>query len=84
MELLVLLLVIGVVVFGAQKVAARRRQAELESREAAELAAVRTVTEEDVTRFGEELQQLDSDMLTEQLDQAAPTRCRWWTGRARG
>ena len=71
MELLVLLLVIGVVVFGAQKVAARRRQAELESREAAELAAVRTVTEEDVTRFGEELQQLDSDMLTEQLDQAA-------------
>ena len=53
MELLVLLLVIGVVVFGAQKVAARRRQAELESREAAELAAVRTVTEEDVTRFGE-------------------------------
>jgi hypothetical protein len=71
MEILVLLLVIGVVVFASQQVAARRRRAELESRQASELAAVRTVTEEDVTRFGEELQRLDSDMLTEQLDEAA-------------
>jgi hypothetical protein len=71
MEILVLLLVIGVVVFASQQVAQRRRRAELESREASELAAVRTVTEEDVTRFGEELQRLDSDMLTAQLDEAA-------------
>lgn len=71
MEILVLLLVIGVVVFAAQQISARRRQTELASREASELAAVRTVTEEDVTRFGEELQRLDSDMLTAQLDEAA-------------
>jgi hypothetical protein len=71
MEILVLLLVIGVVVFASQQVAQRRRRAELESREASELAAVSTVTEEDVTRFGEELQRLDSDMLTAQLDEAA-------------
>lgn len=75
MEILLVLLAIGAVVFGAQRVAARRRQAELESREAAELDAVRGVTDEDVTRFGEELQRLDGDLLTERLDEA--TRQDW-------
>ena len=52
MDILVLLLVIGVGVFLFQRVAAQRRRAELESRQAADLAAVRVVADEDVTRFG--------------------------------
>jgi hypothetical protein len=71
MDLLVLLLLIGAGVFVFQRVTAQRRRAELESRQAADLAAVRVVADEDVTRFGEELQRLDTDMLTAQLDEAA-------------
>ena len=71
MDLLVLLLVIGAGVFLFQRVTAQRRRAELESRQAADLAAVKVVADEDVTRFGEELQRLDTDMLTAQLDEAA-------------
>jgi hypothetical protein len=71
MDILVLLLVIGAGVFVFQRVAAQRRRAELESRQAADLAAVKVVADEDVTRFGEELQRLDTDMLTAQLDEAA-------------
>ena len=36
----------------------------------ADLAAVRKVAEEDVTRFGEELQRLDTEVLTTSLDEA--------------
>jgi hypothetical protein len=70
-DILLLLLVIGVGVYLFQRSAAQRRQAELESRQAADLEKVRTVADEDVTRFGEELQRLDSDLLTETLDEAA-------------
>ena len=49
----------------------RQRQA-LEQRRVADLEAVRKVADEDVTRFGEELQRLDTDLLTDTLDE--PTR----------
>ena len=71
MDILLLLLVIGVGVFLFQRSAAQRRRTEIESRQAADLEKVRTVADEDVTRFGEELQRLDSDLLTETLDEAA-------------
>ena len=71
MDILLLLLVIGAAVFLFQRVAGQRRRAELESRQAADLAAVRTVADEDVTRFGEELQRLDTDLLTSDLGEAA-------------
>ena len=70
MDILLLLLAIGAGVIVFQRVAASRRQAALESRQAADLAAVRTVADEDVTRFGEELRRLDDDLLTTQLDEA--------------
>jgi type II secretory pathway pseudopilin PulG len=68
MELLVVLLVVGGVL--ALVVTANRRQqrAELE-RKAGDLAAVRKVADEDVTRFGEELQRLDVEMLVTPLDE---------------
>ena len=70
MELLVLLVVIGAVVLVSQAVSRRNRERALEQRRAADLDAVRKVTDEDVTRFGEELQRLDSEMLTTELDEA--------------
>ncbi|MGA9748259.1 MAG: hypothetical protein WBQ50_12455 [Nocardioides sp.] len=70
MDLLWVLLIIGVVWFGAQRLAASRRTQELQTRESAQLDQVRVVAEEDVTRFGEELQRLDTDLLTEELDEA--------------
>jgi len=67
------LILIGVGVAIAISATTRRnRERELEDRRAGDLEKVRAVTDEDVTRFGEELQQLDSDLLTERLDQ--PTR----------
>jgi hypothetical protein len=70
MELLVLLLVIGGVVLVTQSVSRRNRQRALEARRSADLEAVRKVTDEDVTRFGEELQRLDGELLTTELDEA--------------
>ncbi len=70
MDVLLVLLLVGVGVYLFQRSAAQRRTAEVEARQAADLAAVRTVTDEDVTRFGEELQRLDGDLLTERLDEA--------------
>ena len=70
MEWVVLLLVVGAVVFF---VSSRRRHTQaLEARRTDDLAAVRKVADEDVTRFGEELQRLDDDLLTVTLDE--PTR----------
>lgn len=70
MEWVVLLLVIGAVVFF---VSSRRRHTQaLEARRTDDLTAVRKVADEDVTRFGEELQRLDDDLLTATLDE--PTR----------
>jgi hypothetical protein len=64
--------VIGAVVLVSQSVSRRNRQRALEQRRAADLDAVRKVTDEDVTRFGEELQRLDGELLTSELDE--PTR----------
>ncbi len=65
-----LLVVIGAVVLVSQSVSRRNRQRALEQRRAADLDAVRKVTDEDVTRFGEELQRLDGELLTTELDEA--------------
>jgi hypothetical protein len=70
MELVVLLIVIGAVVLVAQTVSRRNRERALEERRTADLEAVRKVTDEDVTRFGEELQRLDNELLTTELDEA--------------
>ena len=69
MELLILLALIigGIFLFGS--VSKARRQRELEERTAHDLEAVRKVADEDVTRFGEELQRLDTDMLVTPLDE---------------
>ena len=71
MEILLVLLVIGVGIYLVQRQAATTRQRALEERQAVDLAAVRRVAEEDVTRFGEELQRLDTEVLTTSLDEAA-------------
>jgi hypothetical protein len=68
-ELLLVLVVVAGIVF----VLRQRRAAESRELSAAHaLAQVRTAAEEDVTRFGEELQQLHIDTLTTELD--APMR----------
>ncbi len=69
--LLILLLLIGAVVLVTRSVTRRNEQKALEQRREADLDAVRKVTDEDVTRFGEELQRLDTEMLTTPLDEAA-------------
>jgi len=70
MEWVVLLLIVGAVVFFVSS--QRRRTQALEARRTDDLTAVRKVADEDVTRFGEELQRLDDDLLTVTLDE--PTR----------
>ncbi len=72
MDLLIFLAVVAGVIFAVAAVSRARRRREVEQREAADLAAVRKVADEDVTRFGEELQRLDTDMLVSPLDE--PTR----------
>jgi hypothetical protein len=72
MELLLILLLVGGALLVGRAVTASRERKALESRQAADLDAVRKVADEDVTRFGEELQRLDTEMLTTQLDE--PTR----------
>jgi hypothetical protein len=67
MELLVILAVIaGIAIW----VSRRREQERREQLAAAELDAVRRVADEDVTRFGEELQELHIETLTTELDTA--------------
>ena len=66
-----MLLIIGAVVFVVRAANQNKSRTALEQRSAAELAAARRVSDEDVTRFGEELQRLDTDMLTAPLDEAA-------------
>ena len=70
MELLILVLVIGAVVLVVRTVNRNRERQALESRRAADLVEVRKVADEDVTRFGEDLQRLDTDVLTAELDDA--------------
>src|SRR3954452_15894379 len=67
--LLVILLVVAVVMVVRSSSNRRREQLQSDHRRA-DLEAVRKVTDEDVTRFGEELQRLDTDLLTETLDEA--------------
>ncbi|MEP7091655.1 MAG: hypothetical protein ABI776_16265 [Nocardioidaceae bacterium] len=69
MLFLVLALVLAVIFVVVSR---SRQNRALEQRRAADLGAVCKVTDEDVTRFGEELQRLDTDLLTDTLDE--PTR----------
>lgn len=70
MDLLIVLVVIAGVVLLVSALTRANRRRELEQRNARDLAAVRKVADEDVTRFGEELQRLDTDMLVTPLDEA--------------
>src|SRR3954467_8436078 len=71
MTLLLLILLIGGAVLIARAVNQSNQRKALERRRGEDLEAVRRVTDEDVTRFGEELQRLDTDLLAEPLDEAA-------------
>ncbi len=71
METLLVLLVIGVAIYLFQRQSRATRQTELEAQRAVELGAVKKVADEDVTKFGEELQRLDTEVLTVSLDAAA-------------
>jgi hypothetical protein len=70
MEWVVLLIVVVGIVVLVRAGRRKTEQAELARRDR-ELDAVRVVSDEDVTRFGEELRELDTDVLTATLDQAA-------------
>lgn len=69
MEMLVVLAVVAGVLALVSGVSRRNERLALESKRAAELAAVAKVADEDVTRFGEELQRLDTEMLVTPLDE---------------
>jgi hypothetical protein len=71
MDLLLILLLVGGGILIAQAVSRSNQRKALEQRRTADLETVRKVADEDVTRFGEELQRLDTDLLTEDLDEAA-------------
>ncbi|MPZ94455.1 MAG: hypothetical protein GEU96_05925 [Propionibacteriales bacterium] len=70
MDLLVILLIAACVI-GFLVVRQRQRRAQLESAREADLAAVKRTADEDVTKFGEELQRLDSDVAGHDLGEAA-------------
>ena len=71
MWLLVVLVVVVIAFVVARSLAQSKERQVLEQRRVADLDAVRKVADEDVTRFGEELQRLDSDLLVDPLDEAA-------------
>ncbi len=72
-ELIVLLIILAVV-FGAVGLYRRRavttRQAEAQAALETQLSTSRRAADEDVTKFGEELQRLDSDVAGHALDEA--------------
>src|SRR3954451_24477819 len=70
-SLLLLILIVGGAWLIARAVNQSTQRKALERRRGEDLEAVRRVTDEDVTRFGEELQRLDTDLLAEPLDEAA-------------
>ena len=72
MELVLLLLVVAVVIYGALRLGARNRAVEREQKQELEtqLATSKKAAEEDVTKFGEELRHLDSDVAGHSLDDA--------------
>ena len=67
-ELLILVVVAALVALVVTSSRRQQRQ-QLERRKGDELAAVAKVADEDVTRFGEELQRLDTEMLVTPLDE---------------
>jgi hypothetical protein len=70
-SLLLIILIVGGAWFIARAVNQSHQRKALERKRGEDLEAVRRVTDEDVTRFGEELQRLDTDLLAEPLDEAA-------------
>ena len=66
--LLILAVIAGAILLAVVASRSNQRKA-LERRTAADLEVVRVVADEDVTRFGEELQRLDTDMLVTPLDE---------------
>src|SRR4051794_41531206 len=70
MTLVVILIVIGALLL-ARAISRSNDRKALERRRGVELESVLRVADEDVTRFGEELQRLDTDLLAEPLDEAA-------------
>src|SRR4051795_8213986 len=70
-SLLLLILIVGGAWLIARAVNQSTQRKALERRRGEDLEAVRRVTDEDVTRFGEELQRLDTDLLAEPHDEAA-------------
>jgi hypothetical protein len=71
MKLVILLLVVAAVVYFVWARGQRQRKAIQTERAEADLEAARRVADEDVTRFGEELQRLDTELLTDSLDEPA-------------
>ncbi|MGH8965181.1 MAG: hypothetical protein ACRDXB_07600, partial [Actinomycetes bacterium] len=69
METLAILLVIAGVIVVAISLSKASQRREVERKNAHDLSVVRKVSDEDVTRFGEELQRLDEDMLVTPLDE---------------
>ena len=70
MDFLVLLLVVAGVLLVVRAASASRERQALQQRTATELSASQRVADEDVTRFGEELQRLDTEMTGVPLDEA--------------
>src|SRR3954447_16625730 len=70
MTWVLILIVIGALLL-ARAISSSNDRKALERRRGVELESVRRVADEDVTRFGEELQRLDTDLLAEPLDEAA-------------
>lgn len=70
MELVAFIVVVAVVLVAASMISSRRQAAARKQLAHDELQAVRRVADEDVTRFGEELQDLHIETLTTALDPA--------------
>ena len=66
----VVLLVVLVAIVAALAISSRNRKAALDRKRLADLEGVRRTADEDVTRFGEELQRLDVDVAGHDLDAA--------------
>lgn len=69
MDLIFWIAVIAVI-GGVYLYSRQRKQRELESRRQHDLTLVKTTAEEDVTKFGEELQRLDIDVAGHELDES--------------
>src|SRR4051812_1155353 len=70
MIFVLILIVVGALLI-ARTISQSNQRKALERRRSIDLESVRRVADEDVTRFGEGLQRLDTDLLAEPLDEAA-------------